>query len=709
MSRHAILVLGMHRSGTSALTRMISLLGASLPGDLMPEAGDNPRGYWESRAIARFNNTLLQAAGSRWNDDSAIAASWFSAPQRQADVGTALALLEQEFGDAPVVVFKDPRLCRLLPFWQSVFERAGRQCHAVLMLRDPLEVVRSLQARLHDPATRPAAVAATSRGLLLWLRHVLDAERHSRSMPRAVVDYAELLSDWRLSLAALQVGASLPLPAVEARIARAIDGHLNPDLRRQRPAASGDTVALPGLELARALHARLRQPGALRGAATGQTPLEPLQRHLDGLISRYAPLRSAATVSDDAADPWGEQLLEQLQQRQRRSLVLQRQAPTRVQPLRPRILFVSGVPHSAGHVYRVEHPLEALRAAGWQGDWCSLADADLAERVAGAALVCVFRAPWGEPLAALHAACRAGRIPLVLDIDDLIFDRQLMEQGQVEYLEQLAQAERLAWLEKADGYRRALEQADRVLVSTAPLAAAAARLNPRVHQLRNGLSPAMLAAAAEAQRQTAGSAATGRAGDGRLRLGFASGTPTHQRDFAVVAETLARLLGRRAELRLVLVGLIDPDAFPCLAPYAARIERRPKVSLLDLHAEMARFDINLAPLQADNPFCAAKSAIRVTSAAAVAVPSVASPTPPLQEAIVAGHSGLLAGSDQEWERALEALLDDPQRRLAMGEAARIDVLSRYGWPDWAEQARAVYSAILAEASTASGGIHMASP
>jgi hypothetical protein len=709
VTHHAILVLGMHRSGTSALTRMINLLGASLPGQLMPEAADNPRGYWESKPIAQFNNRLLQSAGSRWNDDGTIAPEWFSAAERQADGGAALELLEQEFGNAPVVVFKDPRLCRLLPFWQPLLRRSGRELHAVLMLRDPLEVVRSLQARLHDEATRPAAVAATARGLLLWLRHVLDAERHSRQLPRAVVDYGQLLADWRLGLAALQVGALLPLPDPDAATAAAIDAHLNPDLRRQRPATADDLGGLPGLALARALHQRLRQPGALRLAAAGAPPLEALQNHLDDLVATYAPLRRDGQVSRDSEDPWGELLLGQLEQRQRRSVQRQQQQhhheQQRQQPEPPpRILFVSGVPQSAGHVYRVEQPLAALRAGGWQGDWCDLEAVDLEERAAAASLVCVFRAPWGPVLERLAAACRAGQIPLLADIDDLIFDRQLMEEGQVDYLNQLPAADRQSWLEKADGYKQTLARADTVLVSTAPLAAAAAGVNPRVHQLNNGLSEAMLAAAEQAQQQPRPSS-----GDGLLRLGFASGTPSHQRDFAAVADVIARLLERRPELRLVLVGLIDPTAYPGLAAHAERIERRPKVSLLELHGEMARFDINLAPLEAGNRFCTAKSAIRVSTAAAVGVPSVASPTPPIQEAIVAGHSGLLARSAEEWEAALEQLLDQPELRLAMGAAARLDVINRYGWRDWAEQACSVYGAILAEASTASGGIHMASP
>ena len=99
MHRRAILVLGMHRSGTSALTRIIGHLGASLPFDPMPETADNPCGYWESRSIARFNNRLLESAGTRWNDDAPLPDAWFADPARAADEDEAATLLAAAFGD----------------------------------------------------------------------------------------------------------------------------------------------------------------------------------------------------------------------------------------------------------------------------------------------------------------------------------------------------------------------------------------------------------------------------------------------------------------------------------------------------------------------------------------------------------------------------------------------------------------------------------
>ena len=209
MTRHALLVLGMHRSGTSALTRVLGLMGAALPHDPMPPTADNPQGYWESQRIARLNNRLLESAGTDWSNDAAIPPEWFADPCRAGDREEAIALLADEFAAAPSIVLKDPRICRLIPFWKTVLDAAGFETRAVLALRDPLEVARSLAARAADPAFSPAAIPDPARGLLLWLRYVLDAERHSRELTRHVIDYADLLRDWRTTLEPLRGIAGL--------------------------------------------------------------------------------------------------------------------------------------------------------------------------------------------------------------------------------------------------------------------------------------------------------------------------------------------------------------------------------------------------------------------------------------------------------------------------------------------------------------------
>jgi len=683
MHRRAILVLGMHRSGTSALTRIIGHLGATLPLNPMPETADNPGGYWESRSIARFNNRLLESAGTRWNDDAPLPAAWFADPARAADREEGGALVDAAFGAAQLLAFKDPRLCRLLPFWKEVLADRGIEPCAVIALRDPAEVARSLQARLDDPAFRPAAVAAPERGLLLWLRYVLDAEARSRDMPRAVIDYPSLIADWREAVRGLV--ELVPLPTITFEAATAIDGFLSPGLRRQRgpaPDESGATGGMAGVEALRSVGEAVTQAvGTGVEQAAAQRRLDALARSFDRLSTAYAPLRQGPAATT-LCDPWAGVILAELAGL----------PPTVVpQPPRRRVLFLSGAPRSAGHVYRVEHAVAALAAEGWQASWLPLDDAGVPAAVGEADLVTAFRATWGESLAAVRERCTALGIPLVHDIDDLVFDPAVIASGQIAFIDRLPEERRQSWLTAAALHRRAIAASDACVVTTAALATAAAVVVPRVYVLRNGLSAAMLAAALQARGNPQPSAS-----DGRLRLGFASGTPTHHRDFATIAPALADLLAQRSDVDLIIVGHFDLAAVPELVPHAARIEVRPAVSLLELHAEVARFDINLAPLEMDNPFCEAKSPIRCTTAALVGVPSVVAATAPLVAAVVDGETGLVARSLEDWTTMITRLLDDPVGRTALGEAARVDAIARFGPAAICQCAGHVYATILAD-------------
>ena len=200
--RQAVLVLGMHRSGTSALTRVVNLLGAELPSNLVPGTSDNEQGYWESYSFFDLNEALLAAAGTRWHDDAPIPDTWFASEAAKAFRPQARALLQEAFHGCSIFVLKDPRLCRLLPFWRAALEDLGASPRAILIVRHPEEVFSSLavRARHEDEGVRSQAITSPEKSHLLWLRYVLESERHTRSVGRAVVTYDGLLADWTATL-----------------------------------------------------------------------------------------------------------------------------------------------------------------------------------------------------------------------------------------------------------------------------------------------------------------------------------------------------------------------------------------------------------------------------------------------------------------------------------------------------------------------------
>jgi len=668
----------MHRSGTSALTGMLGAMGAALPGDSMPATADNPTGYWESRGLARFNNRLLESAGTRWNDDAAIPAEWFEDPARDRDRGEARRLLDDAFAAATLFALKDPRLCRLLPFWCQVLSSAGIDHSAVLVLRDPLEVARSLAARKDVPQFRPAAIASTSRALLLWLRYVLDAERHSRDLPRVAVDFAHLVSDWRVAAEPLRAVLPIGLPLPGSAAAAAVEAVADARLHRNRAGnEQGESTVSKGLSRLRTLHASLVAPGGLAESRTAGE-CDDLGSSFDRFVALYAPLRRNAYPLA-ARDEWSQAILAQLPDDE-----------PPVAPTRPRrILFLSAAPASIGHAYRVGHPVAALTARGWRASWLPLASAAAEPaRLDNVDMVVVFRARRNAAFDVVRVRCRARGVPLVYDIDDLVFDADMMAAGFFAYLDDLPEADRLRWLADAACYRDALAACDAAVLTTAPLASAAGQLCMRLAVLPNCLDATLTGLADAACKAAKPSLA-----DGRPRFGFASGTPTHRRDFAVAAAALARLFDRRPEPLLVIVGALDLAAYPELARHAPRIEVRFGVPLHDLFAEVARFDVNLAPLELGNPFCEAKSPVRLLAAAAVGVPSVASPTVPLRDAILPGSTGLIAADAGDWEEMLECLLDDADARSRMGRAARIHVRAQFGPEAYADLAERTFAAL----------------
>ncbi len=187
LERTAILVAGSHRSGTSALARVLSLLGCDLPKHVLAPAEDNELGFWEPVRVLQAHDVFLGSMGSSWDDVAAIPDGAFvSAAARELRQELAL-LLHEEYGSSSLFVVKDPRIARLLPVWLAVLAELQAAPAIALVVRNPLEVAASLRARNGF---------TTTKSLLLWLRHTIEYEQHSRGRARSVVLYDELLRNW---------------------------------------------------------------------------------------------------------------------------------------------------------------------------------------------------------------------------------------------------------------------------------------------------------------------------------------------------------------------------------------------------------------------------------------------------------------------------------------------------------------------------------
>jgi hypothetical protein len=220
--RDALVVLGMHRSGTSAMTRTLSLCGAVLPAEIMPPSAGNLTGHWEPRRVARFNDRLLHAAGSSWDDFFRPRALWSDPDALAEAIAGARELLRQDYGDNNLILLKEPRISRLLDIWRAALEQEGFAPAYVIMVRDPGEVAASLRQRNAMP---------DHKGLLLWVAHMLAAERGTRGARRIFVEFDRLLEDPQAVIDRVAAVTGLSLSARDAGAAAGIGEFLQPHLK----------------------------------------------------------------------------------------------------------------------------------------------------------------------------------------------------------------------------------------------------------------------------------------------------------------------------------------------------------------------------------------------------------------------------------------------------------------------------------------------
>jgi len=232
-ARRALVVAGMHRSGTSAMARLLSLSGATLPERVMAPAADNPAGFWEPWEMVALNDKILASVESSWDDVFTLRAADHAATLKSTFLDEAKAFVKANYGVADLLVIKDPRASVLAPFWREALTESGIEPLYVIMVRNPLAVAQSLSKR---------NAFSTQKSVLLWTSYMLAVERDTRGSGRLFVDYDAMLNDWRTALAAVESALEQPLPRSADAAAADIEGFLNRSLRHHE-ASSEDLSA----------------------------------------------------------------------------------------------------------------------------------------------------------------------------------------------------------------------------------------------------------------------------------------------------------------------------------------------------------------------------------------------------------------------------------------------------------------------------------
>lgn len=192
LARQLIVVLGMHRSGTSMLMRSLQVLGVGISSNLLGKHECNPEGFFEDARLVSGNNSILASANLRWNSLEQIPAELLASAARSEAGDAGYKLLESILAEAEIMAIKDPRMCRLMPFWRPLLEKLPAKISYILALRHPYSVAYSLLKRQKINLESELAIKAGRHALYLWALHTLNALEGSYGLRRKLV-ISELL------------------------------------------------------------------------------------------------------------------------------------------------------------------------------------------------------------------------------------------------------------------------------------------------------------------------------------------------------------------------------------------------------------------------------------------------------------------------------------------------------------------------------------
>lgn len=233
-----VVVLGMHRSGTSVASRSLKVFGINHGDNLYMTGADNAKGHWEDQDLMDLNERILTSIHQVWHSVRPIPPEAWERLASGDLMDAAASLIEKRLAANMNYGCKDPRMTLLLPFWDRVFVRLRLDVNYVLCLRDPLDVACSLGAR---------DGFSLSKGVGVWIGYLMTAievlSRRSRRF--AVVSYDQMLANPSDQLARLS--HFLGLPIIEDERHSFVGRFVDSSLRHHANSLSGEEVLVPAL------------------------------------------------------------------------------------------------------------------------------------------------------------------------------------------------------------------------------------------------------------------------------------------------------------------------------------------------------------------------------------------------------------------------------------------------------------------------------
>jgi len=329
-------------------------------------------------------------------------------------------------------------------------------------------------------------------------------------------------------------------------------------------------------------------------------------------------------------------------------------------------LILSGCPGDTFR-YRCEHQAEQLQSYGFATDVAYFDQVDCDKALRSYWCFFLHRVPHRMTVERFIRKAEALGKPVIFDIDDLVFDED--QWGYIRVLEGRSPHEISLYRDNIRQHHRTLSLCKFAIAATGPLREKIQKAFPHIRCFinPNGLNDIQLRQAEQALQIN-----KPLADEQIVRIAYLSGTPTHNRDFKECASALKRVLETYAHARLMLVGHLDSGEE--FARFGERIEIHRPVPWQELPRLIRRADVNLAPLELNNPFTECKSSLKYFEAAILGIPTVASDLEPYRKSVAHGENGYLCRTEEEWFHSISRLIEEPSLREKMGSMARKDAL-----------------------------------
>jgi glycosyltransferase involved in cell wall biosynthesis/predicted SAM-dependent methyltransferase len=331
-----------------------------------------------------------------------------------------------------------------------------------------------------------------------------------------------------------------------------------------------------------------------------------------------------------------------------------------------KVSFLIGLPRGESKRYRVYNLVEGLQNHGVASCVFYEANLDNLERVMDSNLIVIFRARMSPKVDVMIKKLNSSGIPVVFDVDDLVFDTQYV--NYINAFKHLPDVLKSEYMNEVKGYRQVLERCDFVTCTTEFLADKVRQIGKPCFVVPNTINRTQYELAEAILRESSNR-------DETIKIGYFSGTSTHDRDFLEASGALAEILKRYGDTELHIVGSLRLPRE--LMKSGGKVLQKPLMPYLELLRYLLNMDINIAPLEQGTAFNDGKSELKLFEAALVEVPTVASRTDSYSKCISDGSNGFLAGSKEEWLQKLCSLIENEELRRGMGLNARKYFIDRF--------------------------------